>query len=652
MCRILDEHCGDGLADRDRRELIAVPVETLCEVAKRGVVITAAQTRVAARRDNLTAHSAAGLRSRSREGAMCAPNMKGADMAEYELVVRGGTVVDGTGGAARSADVGIRGGVIVEVGQIGGKGHREINADGALVTPGWVDIHTHYDAQATWDGVLQPSSWHGVTTAIAGNCGVGFAPVRDSDHDTLIQIMEGVEDIPGTALHEGLTWGWESFGDYLDAIERIDHDIDLGVYVPHDPLRLYVMGERGANREDATDADIHEMARLTRIGIEQGAMGFSTDRLAFHKTILGEHTPAFGAAANECIAIATEAGKAGSGALNMVSDFDGLDEEFGMVEEMVTASGMPLSFTLVSLQSDEGARMRELLKRLESANARGIRVAGQVAPRAIGAMYGLQCSLNPFSMNPVFQTIEHLTPAEQAHVMRDNEFRARLLAAPSGNPDFRVGGAWLDSWHLMFELTDPPDYEPAPADSLEARAARVGRTPAELAYDILLADDGKGMIYVPLTNYHGNLDVVKEMLEHPHTMPGLSDGGAHVGAICDASFPTTLLQYWGRDRERGRLEVPYIIEQQCSRTARFVGLYDRGVLAPGYRADLNVIDFANLRLRRPEVRFDLPAGGKRLMQRAEGYLHTLVNGIETYADGESTGQLPGRLLRGARPAPK
>ena len=569
-------------------------------------------------------------------------------MSEYDLVIRGGSVHDGTGSPARTADVGVRDGLIVEVGTISGKGAREIAADGALVAPGWVDIHTHYDAQATWESTLHPSSWHGVTTVVAGNCGVGFAPVREADHDTLSEIMEGVEDIPGTALHEGLRWGWESFAEYLDALAALDHDIDIGVYVPHDPLRLYVMGERGAAREDATDEDIELMGRLARFGIEAGALGFSTDRLAAHRTVAGDHTPAFGAAARECIGIALEAGKAGRGAMNLVSDFDLLDEEFDMMETMVTGSGMPMSFTLVARDWDNNKRLRGLLARLESANARGVTIAGQVAARPIGVLYGLQCTLNPFSTNPAFRPIQDLSHTEQATIMRDPQFRARLLAGSSDEPDFRIGGLWLDSWHLMFELTDEPDYEPRPEDSLQARADRAGTTPAELAYDILLRDAGQGMIYVPLTNYHGNLDVVREMIQHPNTLPGLSDGGAHVGAICDASFPTTLLQYWGRDRPYDRLDVPFLIEQQCSRTARFLGLNDRGVLAPGFRADINVIDFENLRVRRPEVHFDLPAGGRRLMQRADGYLHTFVRGTETYASGEATGALPGRLVRSGR----
>jgi N-acyl-D-aspartate/D-glutamate deacylase len=572
-------------------------------------------------------------------------------MAEYNLVVRGGSVVDGTGVEARTADVAVRDGVIVDVGKVTGVGAREIDADGALVTPGWVDIHTHYDAQATWDSVLQPSSWHGVTTVVAGNCGVGFAPVAPRHHETLIELMEGVEDIPGTALHEGLTWGWETFGEYLDVLDKLNRDIDIGVYIPHDPLRLYVMGERGAAREDATEEDIAEMGRLARLGIEQGALGFSTDRLAFHHTASGDHTPAFGAAARECVGIAREAGRAGRGALNLVSDFDELDVEFNMLEDMVTRSGMPLSFTLVARDGDNHQRLRGLLARIEKANARGIPIAGQVAARPIGVLLGLQCTLNPFSTNPVFRRIEHLSFTAQADAMRDQEFRRELLATPAGAPDFRVGGTLLNAWDKMFVLADPPSYEPDPSESIQAQAARERRLPAEIVYDILLEDGGRGMVYLPLTNYHGNLDVLKEMIEHPNTMPGLSDGGAHVGAICDASFPTTLLSYWTRDRERGRLEVPFVVQRQCARTASFLGLNDRGVLAEGYRADLNVIDYGNLRVRRPEVHFDLPAGGRRLMQRADGYLHTIVRGVETYRDGQATGDLPGRLVRGACPAP-
>jgi N-acyl-D-aspartate/D-glutamate deacylase len=574
-------------------------------------------------------------------------------MTAIDLVIRSGSVVDGTGGQARTADVAISGGVVVEVGQVSGTGHREISADGALVTPGWVDLHTHYDGQVTWDNFLAPSSWHGVTTVVMGNCGVGFAPVHDGDRERLIELMEGVEDIPGTALHDGLKWDWNDFGEYLEAADRLPHDIDFGVYVPHDPLRVYVMGDRGARRQEATEDEIAEMGRLAFEGVQRGALGFSTDRLGLHRTSRGEHPPAYGAAARECIAIAEAVGRGGKGILQLVSDFDDVDAEFAMLRGMVERSGLPLSFTLTYRYEDrEQRRLRSLLAGIESANADGLRILGQVAPRSIGFLYGLDCMMNPFSANAVYQEIADLPLAEKVAIMKRAEFRDRLLANVTDKPDFRTGGNRLTKWDLMYELSDPPDYEPNPADSVAARAARAGRDPAEVAYDLLLADGGSGMIYVPSVNYpDGNLDVVKEMLEHRYTLPGLSDGGAHVESICDASFPTTLLAYWGRDRPRGRLDVPYIVKQQCADTAAFAGLRDRGVLAPGYRADVNVIDFEGLGLRRPHFQQDLPAGGKRLMQAATGYLHTIVAGVGTYEDGVATGALPGRLVRGDRPAP-
>jgi N-acyl-D-aspartate/D-glutamate deacylase len=574
-------------------------------------------------------------------------------MTEYDLIIRGGTVVDGTGSPARAADIGVVDGRVAGVGHISGSGRRVIDADGALVTPGWVDVHTHYDGQATWDSCLAPSSWNGVTTAVMGNCGVGFAPVHDSDHDQLIEIMEGVEDIPGTALHAGLEWDWNSFGEYLDALERRPHDIDFAAYVPHNPLRLFVMGDRGAARQAATEADIAEMGRLARIGIQQGALGFSTGRLVGHKTSRGEHTPAYGAAAQECIGIAALLGSAGGGVLQLVSDFEDLEQEFTIITAMMRQSGMPLSFTVSYRPDDENrVRLHELLAGIERAQADGLPLVGQVATRAMGLMYGLSCTLNPFSANPVFTEIELLAPSAQASAMREPGFRERLLANVTGDRDDRIGGAYLSDWGKMYELSDPPDYEPAAANSIAARAERAGCRPEEIAYDILVKDEGGAFIYVPSGNYReGNLDVVKELLEHPHTIPGLSDGGAHVASISDASFPTTLLAHWGRDRVDGRIAVPELIKRQCADTARFVGLADRGVLAPGYRADINVIDFEHLAARRPEIHTDLPGGGRRLMQRADGYLHTIVSGLGVYENGEATGELPGRLVRGAQRAP-
>jgi N-acyl-D-aspartate/D-glutamate deacylase len=580
-------------------------------------------------------------------------------MSEYDLVIRGGEVVDGTGSPSRTADVAVSDGVIAEVGKVSGSGRREIDADGALITPGWVDIHTHYDAQVTWDNCLAPSSWQGVTTVVMGNCGVGFAPVQDADHDRLIQLMEGVEDIPGTALHDGLTWGWNTFAEYLDAADRIAHDIDFGVYVPHDPLRLFVMGERGARREAATDEDIALMGQLARAGVEAGALGFSTDRIGIHTTSLGDHTPSYGASARECIGIAQAVGEAGTGVLHVVSDlnfpaFEEFGEEFDMLRTMVERSGLSLSFTLFYGHDDkERHRLRALLSLIESANADGLPIMGQVAPRAAGFLFGLQCTLNPFTTNSVFNEIAALSPSEQAARMSQSDFRRRLLANLSSEADFRVGGSLLSNWEFMFELSDPPNYEPDLADSLAARAAREGRSPEEVVYDILVKDDGKGMIYLPLINYgEGNLDAVKEMLEHPYTLPGLGDGGAHVGGICDASFPTTLLAHWGRNRERGLIDIPYLVKQQCADTAHFVGLADRGVLAPGYQADVNVIDLERLSARRPEVWTDLPGGAPRLMQKADGYVHTISKGIPIYENGSATGDLPGRLVRGRQPAPR
>ena len=570
----------------------------------------------------------------------------------FDLIIRGGSVVDGTGGPARTADVAVQAGRIAEIGRITGAAAREISADGALVTPGWVDIHTHYDGQVTWDEHLAPSSWHGVTTVVMGSCGVGFAPVHDADHDQLIELMEGVEDIPGAALHEGVSWGWRTFPDYLNVLAGFARDIDFAAMAPHSALRLFVMGERGARREPATPGDIEAMGRLAREAVEAGALGFTTDRLAMHRTSQGAHTPAFGSAHDECIGIAAEMGRSGAGVLQAVLDFDPVEDELELLRAMIEESGRPLSFTLTYRQSDAGRVLnRRILEFMESVNADGLPLVGQVAPRAIGFLYGLQCTLHPFSTNPVFQEIADLRPQEQARIMAEPGFRHRLLATQERVSSILIGAERVEFFDRMFELADPPDYEPDVTQSIAARATQLGRSPQDLALDIMIKDDGRGMLYVPAVNYtDGNLDVVGEMLAHPFTIPGLSDGGAHVGTICDASYPTTLLEYWGRDRERGKLDVPFIVQRQCRDTAWFFGLRDRGVLAPGYRADINVIDFERLRLHRPDVHFDLPKGGRRLLQRAEGYLHTFVSGEETYQAGAPTGRLPGRLVRGAQPA--
>jgi N-acyl-D-aspartate/D-glutamate deacylase len=565
-------------------------------------------------------------------------------MAEFDLVVRGGTLVDGTGAPGRRADVAVSGGRIAEVGRIDGRGAREIDADGALVLPGFVDIHTHYDGQAMWDSSLTPSAWHGVTTVVMGNCGVGFAPVRPDDHDRLIELMEGVEDIPGTALHEGLDWSWDSFPAYLDALDRRPRDVDIATQVPHGPLRLHVMGERGANREPATADDIAAMAALATEAVRAGALGFTTSRTVNHKSSRGEHTPSLTAAADELVGIASALGALGTGVLQVISDFDDPAAEFAILRSMAESSGRPLSVSLMQSHVTPDT-WREILSRLEAANAEGLVMRAQVGARGIGVVLGLSCRLHPFAACPSFAPLRDLAPAEISRCMADPELRARVLAEAATMP-----AGLLIRYDTMFELADPPDYEPEPSRSIAARAARQGRLPAELAWDLLMADDGSALLYAPVMNYSaGNLDAVGEMLTHPNTVPGLSDGGAHVGTISDASFPTTLLAHWGRDRTRGRIDLPLLVARQCRATAAAVGLLDRGIVAPGYRADLTVVDPATVRVRRPQMVADLPAGGHRLLQGADGYLHTFVAGTETYAGGQATGARPGRLIRGAQP---
>jgi N-acyl-D-aspartate/D-glutamate deacylase len=567
-------------------------------------------------------------------------------MAEHDLVIRGGTVVDGNGGAPRTADVAVSGDRIVEVGRVAGTGAREIAADGAVVAPGFVDIHTHYDGQATWESRLQPSSWHGVTTVVAGNCGVGFAPALPKHRDRLIDLMEGVEDIPGIALHEGLPWSWLTFPEYMDVLESRPYDVDLAVQVPHAALRVHAMGERAAAHEEATADEVAMMAKLAAEAVRAGALGFSTSRTLNHKSINGELTPSYGLGADELVAIAKAVGETGTGVLQLVSDFPEPEQEFALLRQMVVASGRPLSFSLLQFGQDP-QRHKDILRMMEQAWAEGLEIRAQVAARPVGLIMGLENTLNPFMMNPEWQKLAALTPAEQAARMREPQVREAILGAQTREKNrSRLGGGAIAAFHLMYELQDPPQYEPSTEDSLVNRAAREGRTPEELAYDIVA---GEGMIYLVGANYaHGNLDDVHEMLVHDQTVPGLSDGGAHVGTICDGSFPTTLLTHWTRDRDGARIPLEYIVRQQARDTARAVGLTDRGVLEPGYRADLNVIDMDNLTLRKPEMHADLPAGGRRLLQRVDGYKHTVVAGQETYTDGAETDALPGRLLRGAR----
>ncbi|MDF1604694.1 amidohydrolase family protein [Nocardioides sp. YIM 152315] len=574
-------------------------------------------------------------------------------MAAPDLVVRGGTLVDGSGEPARTADVAITDGRVTEVGRVSGRGRQEVDADGAVVTPGFVDLHTHYDGQATWDSYLQPSSWHGVTTVVMGNCGVGFAPAIPRDHERLIALMEGVEDIPGVALTEGLAWDWESFPDYLDALERRSHDLDFAAQVPHAALRVRAMGERAAAHAQATDEEVATMGRLAAEAVRAGALGFTTSRTLNHKTRAGELTPSYAAGIAELAAISRAVGETGTGVLQLVTDWDDetIDTDFDLIATMARESGRPMSFSLAQSPAYPD-RFRKALDFLVRANDDGLRLRAQVAARGIGILLGLDCTLNPFSGNPVWQELADLPIDEQARAMRDPETRRRILGIGVVKAANIIGGAFLDAFDLMFELGDPPDYEPDPDHTIARRAERAGVTPVELVYDLMTAGDGRGMLYLPFTNYvNGRLDGARDMLAHDFTVPGLSDGGAHVGTICDGSFPTTLLQFWARDRAEGRLPLEFVVSRQARATAEAVGLHDRGLLRPGYKGDLNVIDLERLHLHKPEMHHDLPAGGRRLLQRADGYLRTVVSGVVTYVDGVATGELPGRLVRGAQPEP-
>ncbi len=567
--------------------------------------------------------------------------------AEYDLVVRSGNLADGTGCALREADVAVKDGRIAAVGKVAGKGAAEIDAKGMLVTPGFVDIHTHYDGQATWDERLAPSSWHGVTSVVMGNCGVGFAPVRRQDRERLVELMEGVEDIPGAVMNEGLKWNWHSFGDYLDAVEARPRDIDVAAQLPHGALRVYVMGERGAKLEPATEDDIAEMRVLTAEAMRAGALGFSTSRSLNHRTVKGDPTPSLRATKAELMGIAMGMRDAGHGVIELLSDFNAPDAqtEFAMLRDLVRASGRPLSFSLAQGGSWADG-WKGLLAMIEGASKEGLPIKGQVAPRPIGLLLGLQGTLNPFIAHEAFQAIKNKSLAEKVAAMRDPSFRARILAENDTLQKHPLARRVM-AFDQIYPLGDPPDYEPPRETAIGEQAKATGRDAAELAYDLLLEDDGRAFLFSPFANYvNYNLDCCGEMIAHPDTLMGLGDGGAHVGIISDGSYPTYLLTHWGRDRGHGRFDIAYLVKRQTSDTARAVGLMDRGVVAPGMKADLNVIDFDRLRVNAPRMAFDLPAGGKRLLQSADGYIATIVSGEIVYRDGAATGALPGKLIRG------
>jgi len=570
----------------------------------------------------------------------------------HDLVIRGGQVIDGTGTPARRADIAIDNGIITEVGDVKASGREEIDAAGALVAPGFVDIHTHYDGQVIWDPDISPSSWHGVTTIVMGNCGVGFAPVRPDRHDFLISVMEGVEDIPGAALSEGVTFDWETFPEYLDAVEALPHSIDIGAQMPHSALRVYVMGDRGRDHDEvATDEEIAEMRRLTREALDAGALGFTTSRTINHRDRDGNQIPTLTSAPAELWGISQALTGHAAGHMEIVSDFRDLDVEFEIFEGMTEAAGSRLS---VLLSQDDRApeKWREVLDRINNARADGQDITAQIAARPITLLLGLQSSMHPFITCPTYRReLADLDLDERVERMRDPEMRATLIAEHADRTR-GMSGMIAQSFHKMFPLGDPPDYEPQPETSVLGRSLEAGVEAVELAYDTLLSRDGKELMLFPLANFaDGNHDALREMNLAEGTLPGLSDGGAHCGVICDASFPTYMLTHWARDRDRGeRLPLEYLVQRQCRDTARQVGLEDRGTLERGMIADVNVIDFDRLKLRPPEMVHDLPAGGRRLVQRADGYIATIKSGEVIFREGEATGLHPGQLLRGPRSA--
>jgi N-acyl-D-aspartate/D-glutamate deacylase len=579
-----------------------------------------------------------------------------------DLVIRNGLVADGTGGPLRRADVAIEAGLIVEVGDDVPRGRRQLDADGLLVTPGFVDPHTHYDGQATWDPVLAPSAHHGVTTVAMGNCGVGFAPVGPDHHDWLIAMMEGVEDIPGTALPEGLRWDWESFPEYLDALDRQPRTIDVGTHVPHAALRAFVMGERGADPTQHPDeGELAEMARLLDQGLEAGAVGVSTSRTEMHRTSAGDNLGTLRARQPELLAMAEVLRARGDGVFQFLSDsYRTTDDEFAQSEfDLVTAfaraSRRPVSYTV---QQDFAApeRWRQLMALARTLQAEGLDVKTQVAPRPIGVLLGLQASANVFTPSRAYAKVADLPLAERVEALRDPDRRRRIIeghAHLTSGPDAFAGYAFFGRFDNMYVLDDPVDYNLDSSRSLAAVARQAGVEPGQYAYDVQLQRDGRQLIYSPMFNFvHGNLDAVREMISSPTAMFGLSDAGAHCGQICDGSMTTTFLSLWARDRRADSgLSVEAVVHQISQRPAAHFGWLDRGVVAPGYLADLNVIDLEHLECAPPEIATDLPAGGRRLLQAATGYRWTIKRGAVTFEDGVHTGELPGTLVRGAQPAP-
>ncbi|MGB3739856.1 MAG: D-aminoacylase [Pontixanthobacter sp.] len=573
-------------------------------------------------------------------------------MKAFDCIIRGGTIVDGTGGKPFIGDVAIRNRLIAQVGTVDGTALEEIDAAGLMVTPGFVDIHTHYDGQATWDQEMAPSSWHGVTTVVMGNCGVGFAPAKPDRHEWLIALMEGVEDIPGTALAEGIDWDWETFPEYLDALEKLPRTVDIGTHVPHGAVRAYVLEDREQPGAVPTQADIAAMSKIVEEGVAAGALGFSTSRTVLHKSVDGELVPGTTATAEELVAIGRAMGRAGHGVFEMASDLQRDWNEFEWMGDLSRETGLPVTFAaLESIAKD--MPLKEQIATMRAQNDKGANIVAQIALRGNGIIMAWQGSVNPFVYRPSWQEIAALPWDKQKAKLLDPAFKARLLAEENDYSDapkdiMEVVHVVTLGWAMQYEMDPDFDYEPDDSASVAARAKAKGVDPQEYAYDMLCADNGKGFIYLPILNYaDGNLDFLHPLQHADDTVNSLSDGGAHCGTICDAASPTFMLEHWVRDRSRGdRITIENAIKRQCRDTAMLYGLEDRGVIAPGYLADINIIDFGAIKLGKPWLAFDLPAGGKRLLQKADGYVATIKNGTVTFRNGEWTGATPGGLIRG------
>ena len=571
----------------------------------------------------------------------------------HELVIRGGSVIDGTGAPQRSADIAIDGAVISAVGNNVGPGVDEIDATDRLVTPGWVDIHAHYDGQVTWDPYLTPAGWNGVTTVVFGNCGVGFAPVRPDQHDFLIQLMEGVEDIPGSALAEGITWDWETFPEYLDALDSREYAIDFGTQVPHGAVRTYVMGDEGADKTKASAEDIAAMAEIVRLGLEAGALGFSTSRTMLHRAKDGRTVPGTEASEDEVLGIGAMLGEVDHGVFQMAGDYVPEETELAWMKKLSRETGKRVLYSIVQSGGDPD-QWRRLLRAAEVDAAEGGQLTPQIAPRPVGLLMGFESTVHPFLLHAGWSRLSALPLEERKAAIATADVRSEFLNDPVDLSRLTgVLGMVTHGFDQMYPLGDPPDYEPSPEQSVAAIADRTGRSPHEVIYEVMASDDASGILYLPMLGYtDGNLDATAELMRHPHSVYGLADGGAHCGVVSDASIPTFLLTHWARDRTRGdRIPIEELVHNQTERTARCYGLHDRGVIAPGMKADVNVIDFERLKIHAPRLVYDLPAGGKRYVQDISGYESTICSGQVIYRNGEPTGRLPGRLIRGAQAAP-